>query len=593
MGKGKGKVKKIREKGLSTLFFKRLFLWKHMNIGRKYGLALSVTILLFIISTSLSYIYLVNIKQKVSNFEAYSAITLQTEKLNSILQDKNSNSSSYLLNPQDLLVLQYNSKANEFKKEEKTLLSMLQKEHVSSQTISLLKTISTNENKMDNLFLNTLAPLYTSGKGYTEYQYTNQYKKLKSSISKQFNQLTKSITNKQDTQKRIVDQNIDKTITILIISVLISIIASIAITLIISRLIKSSISKLTIAANEIASGNLALEPIQINSSDEIGQLTGSINHMLANLKEIVKHITDASTKVGNYSHKLTQSASDVSAASQEISATMQELSSGSEHQAHTTTEMAHHMSLFTTKISEEAHNSHDLKQTSLDIVETTTKGYSMMNSSVSQMNVIYDLVKTSVKKVEGLEQRTIEINQLIKVIKEISNQTNLLALNAAIEAARAGEHGRGFAVVAEEVRKLAEQVSDSVTEITGIVKGIQDESNNVSHSLKEGYEQVEKGTEQIKDTGSSFKNIQDAISTMVDKIQRMSDNLTDINSNGNQINEAIENIASISEESSAGIEQTTSAVYQSSDIIENIRQGAESLTTMATELSQVVKRFKL
>jgi methyl-accepting chemotaxis protein len=69
-----------------------------------------------------------------------------------------------------------------------------------------------------------------------------------------------------------------------------------------------------------------------------------------------------------------------------------------------------------------------------------------------------------------LNARSLEINQAVALITEISDQTNLLALNAAIEAARAGESGRGFAVVADEVRKLAEKTRSASQSIGQVMR---------------------------------------------------------------------------------------------------------------------------
>jgi len=108
------------------------------------------------------------------------------------------------------------------------------------------------------------------------------------------------------------------------------------------------------------------------------------------------------------------------------------------------------------------------------------------------------------------------------VIDDIAAQTNLLALNAAIEAARAGEQGRGFAVVADEVRGLAERVTQATNEIAALIEAIQKGVNQSVNAVDEGTKQVSEGVAQAEHARDSLKDILSAVGDVADQIGQIS-----------------------------------------------------------------------
>ena len=85
---------------------------------------------------------------------------------------------------------------------------------------------------------------------------------------------------------------------------------------------------------------------------------------------------------------------------------------------------------------------------------------------------------TSETRIKELAERADKINDVLSMIGEIAEQTNLLALNATIEAARAGDAGKGFAVVASEVKSLANQSAGATEEISRLLAGIREATND-------------------------------------------------------------------------------------------------------------------
>ncbi|MTI49002.1 MAG: chemotaxis protein [Firmicutes bacterium] len=176
------------------------------------------------------------------------------------------------------------------------------------------------------------------------------------------------------------------------------------------------------------------------------------------------------------------------------------------------------------EVSASTSDSQKIADKTLDVAK---EGHSAIEESIGAMKEIANSVDYMKEMVNSLGKNAVQIDNMLKVIKEISGQTNLLALNATIEAARAGEHGAGFAVVANEVRKLADKSDESAEEISKIIKEIDESIEKTILAMDDSSNKVDKGVTIANNTNEVFNKIIDSINTTTEVTKEINNAMTE------------------------------------------------------------------
>lgn len=172
-----------------------------------------------------------------------------------------------------------------------------------------------------------------------------------------------------------------------------------------------------------------------------------------------------------------------------------------------------------------------------------------INANASRMYNLSD-------SIQGIQESTGQITNIITVIKDIADQTNLLALNAAIEAARAGEQGRGFAVVADEVRKLAEKVAKATKDVVNIIKQTE--------------ERVNTGVNAVREIVDAETHVGDETAKLKEGIISLSSAVDEQSASMEQLSSSAQKISLESESITASTAQLTEAILR---MVESMEQG--------------------
>ena len=397
------------------------------------------------------------------------------------------------------------------------------------------------------------------------------------------------------------------TLGILLVGIIIAVVM-LGIAFLVARSIAKPVSILSVAAQEVASGDLnAIPEEETPFKGELGVLHKSLKQMVAKLAEL---IGTAESKIKEAEEALKQSHQSLKEAEEARQQGERARQQGVRQTAETIGAVIDELAVTTRRIADEARQTNAKTEKQKERVTGAAAAIVQMNSAVGEVaastgrtaqlaedsqreaqqgkKLVMDVV-SSMSKIEEhsrsmrdslavLGTQTNDIGQIMTVINDIADQTNLLALNAAIEAARAGDAGRGFAVVADEVRKLAEKTMEATKQVASAVKAIQSGAEHNIHAMEESSNFISASTQIASDAGEALSKI----ATMVEHTA-----------------EEMRAIATASEEQSATLDEinrTTNDIHNiSAEVAEGTKLASEAvdeLTVLSNKLEHVVAELK-
>jgi methyl-accepting chemotaxis protein len=353
-----------------------------------------------------------------------------------------------------------------------------------------------------------------------------------------------------------------KTIIIIIVLVLLGIVGTLTHSYI--RKAFAPLNNVIEATDQLSKGSLN-KTVEVTANNEIGEMAGSFNVMITNLRRIVGEINTTTNTLAS--------------SSEELSATSDDMSKGATELSSQTEQVVTAMTEVSQTIMDMAKNASQAADASKNASETAGKGKHIVDTTAADMTRIAETVQEAATTIEELGRSSAQIGEIVAVINGIADQTNLLALNAAIEAARAGEQGRGFAVVADEVRKLAERTSQATKDIGQRIAAIQAAAGESVNAMKKGSDEVDKGVALAKEASAALDSIVTASSSAMDMVQRIA--------------AATEQQSAASEEVSQNMEHISDITKRSSASTEQIKGSAAELAKLASGLKEMTAWFKV
>jgi methyl-accepting chemotaxis protein len=325
------------------------------------------------------------------------------------------------------------------------------------------------------------------------------------------------------------------------------------------RSITVPVGRLIEGTQKFGEGDLSYR-VNLERTDEMGQLAKSFNRMATQRQELSNRITDAITRMAATSSEILASTAQQAASSQEQAAAVSETVTTVDEVTQTAQQSADRSRL----VAEQARKA----------VDSGKAGRKAVADNIAAMGTVRNQVESIAENILSLAERAQSIGEIIATVSDIAEQTNLLALNAAIEASRAGEHGKGFAVVASEVKALAEQSKKATSQVRSILGEIQKATNTAVMTTEQGTKAVNDAVQVVGQADEMIRQLTDTVSEAAQAASQIVASAGQQALGVVQINQAMKNI-------DLATKQTLASTRQS-------EQAAADLNALGNELQELL-----
>ena len=294
--------------------------------------------------------------------------------------------------------------------------------------------------------------------------------------------------------------------------------------------------------------------IASHESKGLEALTSELERVFANAASLLDQIRGANTNMRTLTAEVLAAAEQQASGSSEQAAAVTETSATVEELAQTSSQIADN-SEAVVRVAERTLAS---AEEGMHAVQQTTDGIEEIRVTTQQ----------SSDRILALGERSQEIGRVLTIIDEIAEQTKILALNAAIEAARAGDAGKGFSVVAEEIRKLAESVTESTREIGRVVREMQASTSALIMQTEKAAKKVAEGREMATNTQDALERIVLQVEETTDAAKQISIATQQQRTASDQVVISMKEVATVSQQAAQASRQITSAIVELNALVD-------------------------